>query len=117
MKRLLFLFLLLFAFACSDDDENKSVCEVDNPVEDLEWLRAELEGDSQSTYSDTFVYQALYFGQPVIYISICCPACNMAPPAIRKCNGEVIGSLGVEINPDHLQNQQIIWRTENGICP
>jgi hypothetical protein len=120
MKRsLLFLSLLFFALSCSDEDK-KSSCDVANPVEDLEWLRNELEDGNYgtpTTHADYFVYQALYLGQPVFYISTCCPTCNMLPPSVKNCNGDILGSLGLDIDSDHLQDQVIIWRTHNGVCP
>jgi hypothetical protein len=120
MKQPLLLLLLLLLFACADDNKNNVSCNVENPVEDLEWLRNELDTDfykNPSTVSDSFVYQALYFDQPVFYFLTCCPVCNMAPPSVRACSGEVIGSLSVDIDSDNLKNQQVIWRTHNGVCP
>ena len=119
MKRSVFLVLIFFMFSCSDD-KNESVCNVENPLEDLEWLRDEIEADRfshPSTFSDSFVYQAKYIGQPVFYISTCCPSCNVAPPSVRACNGDVLGSLGVDIDPDDLVNQKLLLRTNNGVCP
>lgn len=121
MKRILFLFLIVLVVACSDNEKNSSsYCNVENPVEDLEWLRTEIEESNfinPSTMLDAFVYHAIYAGQSVFYISICCPSCNVAAPSVHSCDGEVLGTLGVDITAASLQNQSVIWRTHNGVCP
>ena len=115
---LLLLLLVFTALACQEDDKIQRSCNVENPVEELEWLREELDSyQTETTYSDTFVYKATYNGRTVFYISICCPACDVMAPEIRTCDGESLGRLGVEIDSEHLENPTVVWRTNNGVCP
>lgn len=120
MRSKLGLLLLVFVvLSCQQDDKFDFACDVENPVENLEWLRNELENGgykTATTYSDTFVYKATFNGVTVFYISICCPACGVVAPEIRTCNGETLGRLGVEIDSDDLENPTVVWKTNNGVC-
>ena len=115
--------LLLAAFlvtSCADhtvQQPRNIYCGVEDPATELEWLSKDLEPVGRSSvYMDAFLYTALYQGNRVFYISICCPACNVAPPEVKNCEGTVLGRLGDGIDEKELSGQQIIWRTVNGVC-
>jgi hypothetical protein len=123
MRRYLLLLISLM-LGCTNHDNDPMVCNVSNPVQDLSWLKAEIdEGDySSSQYADYTVYQALYNGEPVFYTEICCPSCNVAPPEVRNCSGELVGYLDAEVNENlkinsaDLHNKKVIFETHNGVC-
>jgi hypothetical protein len=112
-----FLFLLILClFNCDEDSNNPKFCNV-NSIDNLDWLKKELDGYSGfSSLMDVSVHRAYYQGEEVIYKSICCPSCSMLPPEVRTCRGESLGRLGTDINPNLLTDSKTIWRTRNGIC-
>ena len=118
--QILFLFLIFLVVSCDDGDKSNSNCDVENPAENVDWLREELENGgykNPSTHSDTFVYRATYNNQTVFYIFLCCPVCDVAPPEVKTCSGESLGFLGSDVDQSDLKNSIVVWRTENGICP
>jgi hypothetical protein len=118
MKGIKLLFALsLVIFSCTDDDTKNVDC-TDNPAENLSWLKAEIDiYDHVSTFYDILVHKTTYQGNDVIVLVLCCPSCDTMPPEVKKCNGQVVGRLGVEIDASILQGGTIVWRTNNGICP
>ncbi|HMR56501.1 MAG TPA: hypothetical protein PLM56_14345 [Cyclobacteriaceae bacterium] len=112
------LFLLVLCFSACIEDNTPKFCHVTS-VNNLEWLKAEMVSNgyyNKSSFADILVYHAYYQGNEVIYIDICCPTCNVIPPQIKACNGEVVGRLHIDINPSLLLNEKIIWRSQNGVC-
>jgi len=113
----LLIIIILYLASCAENDTPK-FCNVTS-IADLEWLNTELETSgykNQTGIMDVFVYKALYQNEEVIFISTCCPACNTLPPMVKKCNGEQLGYLGVEIDEDSVTSRKVIWRTRNGVC-
>lgn len=113
----LLIVIALYLVGCAENDIPK-FCNVSS-IADLEWLNTELETNGYTGPSgimDVFVYKALYQNEEVIFISTCCPACNTLPPIVKKCNGEQLGYLGVEIDEDSVTSRKVIWRTRNGVC-
>ena len=124
MKTILSIILAvaLGIMGCDDtgtNPPNESFCNV-NSVEDLRWLREEIESkdySKPSTVWDVMVYHAYYQNKEVIYISICCPLCSVMPPEIKTCDGVVLGRLYTDIDRNKLVDEKVIWRTHNQICP
>lgn len=119
MKLLKYVFLViaLVGFGCNDS-QDLTFCHIDS-IDDLSWLKVELHSKGYlqpSAYFDVLVYRASYLGQEVVYIDLCCPACNVAPPQIRSCGGESLGLLNVDIDSNDLINKRVIWRSLNGFC-
>jgi hypothetical protein len=97
--------------------EEIGACGVANPVENLPWLKKDLQADTSTiTEADYTVLQATYKGSTVFWISICCPACDTLPPTIKKCDGSIAGQLTVDIQNSELSNTKEIWKTNNGVC-
>ncbi|HWA32793.1 MAG TPA: hypothetical protein VG737_01620 [Cyclobacteriaceae bacterium] len=97
--------------------ESIGACGVADPVENLPWLKIEIQAlKSSSLEADYTVSQATYKGNTVFWISICCPTCDVAPPTIKKCDGNVAGQLTVDIQNSELSNTREIWKTNNGFC-
>jgi hypothetical protein len=119
-----FLFsLLIVCLGCEmaesslESERLSAKCGGNNPIENLPWLKAEIEAyRTSSAFFDVLVYTAKYHGITVFFSSICCPACNVLPPTVRSCEGQSIGMIGIDILESDLRNQRIIWRTENEFC-
>lgn len=111
-------FLVLLCFSTCVYNDVSLFCEVTS-IDDLDWLKEELEADNffeGSTIADGFVYHAYYQDSEVVYVDLCCPACNVVAPEIRTCEGETLGRLGTDINIDLLKHRKVIWRSRNGVC-
>ena len=111
----LFFVLALCVFSC-DDSQEVTFCNVDS-INDLEWLREEMESNGYFeplTGKDVLVYNATYLNKEVVYIVLCCPDCLVLPPEVRACNGVSLGSLDSDIDRNLLANKKVIWRTNNG---
>ena len=110
--------LLLLCFSRCAEHDRPQFCHVTS-IDDLEWLRAEMVANNYyegRSVGDVLIYHAYYQSNEVIYINICCPACNTLQPEIRSCNGESLGFLGVDIDDNLLTNKKVIWRTRKGVC-
>jgi hypothetical protein len=115
------IFCFITFITCSPNEKviDLSVCGVLNPIKNLSWLKDEIENGAYSKPSsiyDVYISTALYKGQTVLFTTICCPVCNVAPPQIKNCSGQSIGLLGVEIQDSELAETKVIWRTQNGAC-
>ncbi len=102
-----------------EETELNKACGVQNPTEDLKWLKDEIEqyiSNGTASSMEIIIYTTTYHGSPVIIITICCPFCMLTPPVVRNCKGEGLGRLGVDIDYSILDNARIIWQTHNGIC-
>ncbi len=97
MRNIVVLFICLSLLACSnDDDQNTSleICGVNNPIEDLPWLKEIKEGFEMSfspVGSQIIAYQ--YNGNDVFWINNCVN-CEDALVQIYNCMGEVICQKG-----------------------
>jgi hypothetical protein len=118
---ILVFYLVLGSISCREgidsQDSQTRYCGVADPVNELEWLRNEVEDfDKGSAHMDAYVYTAIYRNERVFYIDICCPACGVAPPEVKTCEGTSLGRIGSDVNSDDLIGKQIIWKTLNGVC-
>ena len=133
MKRVVW-FVLPFFFAvasCEDCDPgfgDSTACSVENPVEELPWLRNEIASREQRDPSEFtqyfYIAQTEYRGETVFVDGNCCPTCNTVVPVLN-CEGELIGLLGYgEENEEDinyidfsiLERATIIWKPKGGTC-
>lgn len=105
--------------SCSgNDDDIISACAVNNPAEDLEWLKAEIERRRENPTDDMkycYIVQAQLNGQDVFIYEDCNPLINKAV-FILNCEG--IG-INTQDNPtafDQVVNKIIIWKGNNFTC-
>lgn len=110
-KCLLLLVFSAFFFSCSEN-EGPVLCGVDNPVEDLAWIREAIEF-SQSSGLAGFAYlvQGTYEGKTVFIMESCCPFCNIIT-VVQDCRGEVIPDASV----NDVTNKKVIWKPANSVC-
>lgn len=122
MKSLIYLSLCLLLFvSCSNDDDNKKtelICSVKNPIEDLDWLKSEIESLKNKGGKYESIIQNMYKNQIIFIFNNCNPAINSVIP-VKDCNGKNIGVIGENqenIPFDILQNGKIIWKPEGFKC-
>ena len=109
-----FLVLLSSAllFGCADS-ENPASCGVENPVEDLAWLKQEIKNASVPSSSEySFLIQATYRGQTVFYFGFCNPLWNWAI-ILKDCQGNRVPG---EVSSADLVNEKVIWKPANSVC-
>lgn len=107
-----FLFCLALLFVtCSDDNSN--TCSVDDPVNDLPWLKA-ITKSSPDNPADLTVEQGTFFFRTVFITIICCPTCSSGRSmnyinSVYTCEGEAVDGL----SPDSkaIKDRKVIWRT------
>jgi hypothetical protein len=100
MHRLFCLLLFAIALSCSDESdcaeecENSSFCGVDNPAENLPWLKEQINELEQWNHGDYFYFASVrYMGMPAILQSNCCINCD-SRPRLLNCDGEEIETDG-----------------------
>jgi hypothetical protein len=118
MKNCILFLMLAIALATScDDTETQPVCNVDNPVEDLDWLAdriGEMTGGELQAYF--YVTRATYGLRPVFIFRNCCPFCSTIVP-VYSCTGVLLGMVGDSgIDPRILEHDIIVWAPDNFAC-
>ncbi len=124
MKKLLFIIFsaVLLNFGCSDDDLNFPViaaCGVDNPIEDLAWLKSEVQRRKNDTSADAvycYIEQAINNGETIFIYNDCNPLVNKVVPVL-DCSGTSVGFLGDENNDvATITRRTIIFRPSDFAC-
>ncbi|SDA75951.1 hypothetical protein SAMN03080617_02123 [Algoriphagus alkaliphilus] len=113
MKKYLFFFICSAFLLSCNENEGPTVCGVENPVEDLAWLKQEIETagvPSSSEYS--YLMQATYQGKTVFFFGFCNPLWHWAL-IIRDCEGNRIAG---EISIFDLSDQKVIWKPADSVC-
>lgn len=112
MKKYVLLFLYsAFLFSCSEN-EGPSVCGVENPVEDLAWIKETIEESQSNSLSQySYLIQGSYKGETVFSWGSCCPFCNFIV-LVADCQGKVIEDASIS----EVKNQKIIWKPVNSVC-
>ncbi|MGB3722244.1 MAG: hypothetical protein WA979_05425 [Pacificimonas sp.] len=129
MKRTLLLILLsLSNVACDNSDSDEAVapvCSVNNPVEELAWLRDEIAAREQAVAAEPgddinryfFISAATYQGETIIIYDNCCPSC-FAIARMFDCEGEPIDVSALETGAYQaiLRQAVVIWQPKNFGC-
>ncbi|MFL0685735.1 MAG: hypothetical protein ACJLTB_21445 [Algoriphagus aquaeductus] len=112
MKKYLFLLVCSALLFSCNDEEGPAVCGVENPVEDLVWLKEAVEF-SQSNGLAGFAYliQGTYKGKTVFIMENCCPFCLILS-VVQDCRGVVIPDASV----NDVTNKKVIWKPANSGC-
>ncbi|MEL6918549.1 MAG: DUF4377 domain-containing protein [Bacteroidota bacterium] len=93
------------------------ICEFENPAEDLDWLRIEIqkrEGNPSEDMKYCYITQAEYDANPVFVYMDCNPFINKVIP--------IFDCLGTQLNKDNnlflddLENAKIIWQPTDFVC-
>ena len=117
-----FLIVIIFSLlVLSCKEEDVVVCYETNPLEELEWLKTEIENLNQAdsaTAKYFYVSQAEYKDSTIFIIANCCPFCYTIMYAYN-CSGEIVGTLGYgedDIDFSILENANVIWRHDDFGC-
>ena len=111
MIRIFPVLILAILFSCQEQ-ENPKNCAVDNPVEDLPWLKESIKTNSDINLVQYFyLVQGTYKGATVFSFLNCCPFCRTVPQ-ILDCEGNVINSASIT----EVMNQKIIWKPAESVC-
>lgn len=98
-----------------------AACSVENPTEELAWLRKEIQAREQdpNDYVDyQYIVQAAYEGETVFIYRDCYPYSNSIVQ-VFNCSGELLGYLGYreeDIDFAVLENVVTIWRPATSKC-
>ena len=114
----LFAFLGLLAFSCSDDTDPVKACNVDN-VLDMPWMQELIAETEEFEIGRDYAYITMgtYDSQTVFVPQNCCPNCNMSPPLVYDCSGEVLGQLRTDgIEWEEITDSEVIWKSSNNSC-
>lgn len=117
MKSSIYLSLCLSLFiSCTSDDKEslKLTCSVEDPVNDLDWLKTETE--LLDSYES--IIQSTFNNEAVFIFNNCNPRINSVIP-VKNCNGDNIGIISNEqdgIPVSVLENGTMIWRPDNFEC-
>lgn len=113
MKKYLFLFVFSSLLLSCDNDEGPTSCGVENPVEDLAWIKASIEDVNNTGLSEySYLSQAKYQGETLFFFGSCCPFCNWAL-IVTDCQGN---ALEGDIRLTDLSDVTVIWQPANSVC-
>ena len=104
-------------FSCEKDILSDNTCNVDNPLEQLDWLKVTIQNIEQSNPEWSKYYlitMAKYSSETVFIISNCNPVANSVFPVLN-CSGQLLGVLG-EIPLESLSDRNVIWKSVNSAC-
>ncbi|MBA4300645.1 hypothetical protein SAMN03080617_02122 [Algoriphagus alkaliphilus] len=108
MKKSIWLIVIFLIFqSCAEIMQ--ADCGVDNPLEDLEWLKAETENSNRSGF--IYLVQGKYKGRTVFFFNGCDPL-QLTMAAIQDCRGEIIQEASV----NDVRDQRVIWKPKNSAC-
>lgn len=126
MRIVIMVFIsLLILIACNSDDNANAFtltiagCDVENPLEELDWLKAEIERREQNQSEEMkycYIVQASYQGQTIFIYEDCNPLVDKAPSLI-DCTGSIIGSAGeTNFTNNQFTNRNIIYKPSDFSC-
>ena len=118
---LLILMSITFTTSCDHGNGLENSCLVNDPTNDLPWLKSEIEKleqgyrDNPELYRYFYVYQAEFKGQTVFIFDSCCPFCNMVVP-VMNCQGDLLGYMGSGNDFSKITRETIIWQPPDFAC-
>ncbi|WP_215226564.1 hypothetical protein [Echinicola shivajiensis] len=114
-KAVYFLFacFLVFAISCKDEEQPSASCGVENPAEDLAWMKPVIDELKSTEIGRDYGYirSGNYEGNNYYYVGSCCPNCNWAP-IFYNCEGEVQEDLEIS----DLTEVKLVWKSESNMC-
>jgi hypothetical protein len=93
VKKAIFIFIAVWlAVSC---EKNEKICNCDNPVEDLPWLK-ELKNSFTNCACQISIVQATWDKQPVFYSIMNDPLCNGSQEILLfDCSGALLKSFSM----------------------
>ncbi|MDD2307548.1 MAG: hypothetical protein PHP53_22785 [Prolixibacteraceae bacterium] len=95
MKKIFILLITIFVVASCGKDENtnKSVCNLTDPIEELSWLK-EMKNTMTNCSCEMSIVQANYNNQTVFYTMMTDPLCNGVQTIILyDCEGKIVKTI------------------------
>ncbi len=112
MKLSLFALFLVMAVACCKDDKGPLVCNVEDPISDLAWLKQKTVELSQGGFGKyAYITQSDSDNGIIFTMHNCCPVCDYVP-TYYDCSGTKIEGSALK----GLKNQKRIWLSEDNEC-
>ncbi|MDR3062170.1 MAG: hypothetical protein LBU57_08675 [Dysgonamonadaceae bacterium] len=111
--------LLAGTVSCGNDDSNPKikVCNVENPLTDLPWLKKFIDESKQGhQVSRMKIYQSSYDDGKIGFLIDICEGCPDAGLLLTNCEGEnlcVLGGLAGDLCTDFkidFENKKLIWK-------
>ena len=94
MKGLFLLFMVVYFTSCDSNQVDEKVCEVDNPLENLTWLKEIRVGfELSSFYVKRKILQYDYKNETVFFIDSC-NGCADNLTIVYNCEGSIICEFG-----------------------
>lgn len=121
MRKTIILSLFLACLFSCEKNKFENTCGVDDPVEELVWLRDQIDDiELMEPEASQYYYfrMAKYYGATVFLPGNCNPAFNMVF-VVLDCSGERIGIIGDGIDMirwDELSEMQLLWKPESSAC-
>lgn len=117
MKRSACIILVFISSCVSHEFPQANSCNVNNPIEDLPWLKAEVAdlNDSELGRKYWFITQATYKLQTVFIVKNCCPNCGTLPPPVYACSGELLFRGSDEQYKD-VHSERLLWKPTEYAC-
>ena len=116
MKIYLILFLTFLLFSCSKSEESFSACMLENPIENIAWLKKIKNNFMLSSfYQKREIVQYTYNNETVFLVDACV-GCADNLTTVYNCEGIVIcefgGIAGLNTCPDFgtsSTNKKVLW--------
>jgi hypothetical protein len=94
MRKILYCIFIsgLILVSCDKDNDKSSIseCNVENPIEELDWLK-EVKNSLTNCTCQTSILQGLYDSKTVFYIMVTDPLCNSVFQIILwDCKGDIV---------------------------
>lgn len=118
MIRTIPFFLLFIVLACRKSDSDVSGCGLDNPGEELTWLKGRIDSmatDTTELVKYCYVVQGEYKRRTVFKFEDCNPAINKLVFTLN-CDGNRIDSNDDPIFTSELKDPKVIWKPEEFAC-
>ncbi|WP_026953940.1 hypothetical protein [Algoriphagus vanfongensis] len=116
MRKLLLPLLVICLLAgCKEDEQPDLICGVQNPAEEIAWVKELVQDMESSEFSREYSYlrSGVYDGETYLYVGNCCPNCYWVP-VIYNCEGEVVEDPDFGIYD--LVDLRMIYHSEASIC-
>ncbi|MGI4021268.1 MAG: hypothetical protein ACRYFA_07160 [Janthinobacterium lividum] len=111
MKKLLLALLLLCLFCTCKKDPYANICGGKNPIENLPWLKAEIDTLQKSNYQ-YIIKRGIYQNKTIFSESIICALCNSII-LYYDCDGNEIHLTSEQYNyllNNSFPNAETIWK-------
>lgn len=121
-RKTLYLFAFILLLSCNNQEELPKICNVDKPIENLEWLKEiKTNLEKVTTINKSSIVQYSYKNDTVFLINSC-ENCADAISTVYNCKGEKIcefgGVAGLNTCADFdatKTNKKVIWQNYNQV--